>query len=165
MEPSISNQQNDRDLDRGAANRDDEYTITISMVPRSIALCVLLVGFVCWIGGLALRQASPTQPDPVHTIASEIHGTTYYLTPLRYALPWIGLFMCLGSLVFLIGHFLYLCDVTGFGEGELNDKLRGKFFCKITLETVEPVRRKARRGKKCDESSSNSKKPPDRRHL
>ncbi len=44
-----------------------------------------------WIAGLALQLSSPTQRDVSHTIPMVSHGTTNYVSPPVYYLPWVGL--------------------------------------------------------------------------
>ncbi len=109
--------------------------ITVSTVPRSIAVCLIVIGLVCWFGGASLQVRSPTVPDAKHTIPFNNHATTRYLTPVVSILPWAGMLLIIGGAIFSVVNLLYMSYRTGIPEPQLLWKFR--FFSRIEVDCTE----------------------------
>ena len=52
---------------------------------------MIVLGVIIWIAGFAFQLSSSTQRDASHMIPVVHHGTTIYVSPAVYYLPWVGL--------------------------------------------------------------------------
>ena len=99
----------------------------ISTWPLSIGLCVALVGFLLFVGGLCLILSGPTKPDRHHPMYWTSRGVNYYCRPVVYYTPWVGIGLLGASALFNLLAFQGIAEKArkaGVPEGKLLSKIR-----------------------------------------
>jgi len=106
--------------------------MSISTVSASIAACIGFIGVAIGGAGAYLQSFSPTVQDGSHTIPFNNHGVIHYRTPLVNILPWLGLLLILGSIVFSWLKWSSISSRIGISEKELLRTFR--LFRPINIE-------------------------------